>query len=831
MTLFNSLDSACHHYSQDIGNSLEYLYYSSSMITPSKCGATGIHIQTVKNVTRELRDDIGDRVCGNVSVIEFVKHVWGIRTVEINALVGHKFSLAPGPLTCYREILADTKHREKLLYEPFKQISNKLIDDARTLLKKEAKAKTTLLLHLSGDKNIRGNFTRTLRRPDLFAVPIPHGVDSDISWRNIVVPFEVKRSPAGPITPTRPRKRSWLEIASRKRGRPSGIQSTMVMPLSPSGKVPNVDSPWSIPLREEQPRRSSRISGKQLKEASSPWSLPLRQGSSKKNLRRPSRQSKEAHSRNFQTLDEPLFDLPICSLSAKTSQYPQSAPEGHGTTVAAAATRITKRKAPDIAEFTSSPPKRPHTKLYIPDNELQLARYALDCMDSASRHYTSGFYLDGLYVSLWYYDRTYVVRTAKFNFIESPDFLALVLYAISSCDSRHGGFDPFILPMSSSPPPFVGCLPEYLPSIDQRFGEQIVIRPSDGPMKRFKLTGGLLYAYRGLLGRGTMVFPVTPLEKDDSPRHQVVKISWPNVQRKREAELIKCLRETISEMVAHLPNVTCCVALSAEELQLPRVKMGISVPEDCERELHMMAMESCRALWEVGGIKEFQDAFVDCVECHYAAYQFGRVLHRDLSVNNLMVSAHEEQKRPLGILLDWDLASRIGNQNEAIVSNARQRTGTLPFMSLDLLRAKAPPHRYCHDLESFFYIMIWASVHFNLSHKSLLPFNPVFEDWINPSMAKAANPKKSFLAYIDNAKEIYAEIRPEFKQLEMEWIVPLRALFRSVYVSDSEDSGHVSDCLEEKITFETFMTTIGRVPRRLKCLKGGKGKKAVKVTT
>ncbi|KAF5383649.1 hypothetical protein D9615_003848 [Tricholomella constricta] len=117
--------------------------------------------------------------------------------------------------------------------------------------------------------------------------------------------------------------------------------------------------------------------------------------------------------------------------------------------------------------------------------------------------------------------------------------------------------------------------------------------------------------------------------------------------------------------------------------------------------------------WEVGSVEAFQDVFVDCLECHYHAYTDAKVLHRDLSENNLMFKRTDDTSdgKVKGILNDWDMASDVEANDEILPSTATHRIGTIPFMAIDLLvvNKRPPPHLYRHDLESFFYILVWAA--------------------------------------------------------------------------------------------------------------------------
>ena len=173
----------------------------------------------------------------------------------------------------------------------------------------------------------------------------------------------------------------------------------------------------------------------------------------------------------------------------------------------------------------------------------------------------------------------------------------------------------------------------------------------------------------------------------------------------------------------------------------------------------------------------------------------------------------------IGILSDWDLASLVDDRNAVIASNAKHRTGTIPFMSIHLLKS-SPPHRYCHDLESFFYILIWAAVHFNLRENQCISPMPKFQKWNDSNLLDAAEPK---LNYLCNPSRLTPFVSDDFKALLVTWINALRELFYNVYIKNNTELGmHFDDAiwsqvvlerLEKNITFEAFMSAIGRKPR------------------
>ncbi|KAI9763725.1 MAG: hypothetical protein M1840_009122 [Geoglossum simile] len=80
--------------------------------------------------------------------------------------------------------------------------------------------------------------------------------------------------------------------------------------------------------------------------------------------------------------------------------------------------------------------------------------------------------------------------------------------------------------------------------------------------------------------------------------------------------------------------------------------------------------------------------------------QDGKILHRDVSKNNIIITDAEKPEDLSGMLIDLDLAKELGSG----LSGARHRTGTMEFMAIEVLECGA--HTYRHDLESFFYVFL-----------------------------------------------------------------------------------------------------------------------------
>ncbi|KIK59050.1 hypothetical protein GYMLUDRAFT_103127, partial [Collybiopsis luxurians FD-317 M1] len=84
-------------------------------------------------------------------------------------------------------------------------------------------------------------------------------------------------------------------------------------------------------------------------------------------------------------------------------------------------------------------------------------------------------------------------------------------------------------------------------------------------------------------------------------------------------------------------------------------------------------------------------------------HNIGRVLHRDISMNNVMFRRIGGEV--YGVLNDFDLATCIDDLDRTPTS--KHRTGTRPFMACEQhdINWNGPP-RYRHDAESFFYLIL-----------------------------------------------------------------------------------------------------------------------------
>ncbi|VDC00191.1 unnamed protein product [Peniophora sp. CBMAI 1063] len=107
-------------------------------------------------------------------------------------------------------------------------------------------------------------------------------------------------------------------------------------------------------------------------------------------------------------------------------------------------------------------------------------------------------------------------------------------------------------------------------------------------------------------------------------------------------------------------------------------------------------------------------ALSHAVKAHSVAYEKARVLHRDISPNNILIKRNGD-----GMLIDWDLALLYANLQKDLTNRKPRmlwRTGTWAFLSVALLRKPFDrTHELSDDLESFFWVLLYVVLRYRYS--------------------------------------------------------------------------------------------------------------------
>jgi serine/threonine protein kinase len=125
------------------------------------------------------------------------------------------------------------------------------------------------------------------------------------------------------------------------------------------------------------------------------------------------------------------------------------------------------------------------------------------------------------------------------------------------------------------------------------------------------------------------------------------------------------------------------------------------------------ATEYIAAWWQLDGhstrptsVRELLEALRDAIAGHKSLLEDGKILHRDVSENNIVITESTTCGAPKGRLIDLDLAKEL----DSAPSGASHRTDTMQFMAIEVLQGEG--HTYRHDLEPFFYVFVWMCIRY-----------------------------------------------------------------------------------------------------------------------
>ncbi|KAJ3768832.1 hypothetical protein FB446DRAFT_750171 [Lentinula raphanica] len=187
----------------------------------------------------------------------------------------------------------------------------------------------------------------------------------------------------------------------------------------------------------------------------------------------------------------------------------------------------------------------------------------------------------------------------------------------------------------------------------------------------------------------------------------VLKIGLSGENRVSEYNFLdRCRKIAIGEhewVLNHLPEIHCSFDIPFREY-----RSRIDTKKRFQRGFEMRVMrgsiqEELEPLSSLTTARECAQVFYDVIQCHHWLWKYPRILHRNISQGNIMV--REKDGKKYGVLNDWDLAIWLSNTGCGRPSELR--TGRAPYMAHEQQSGYwKGPHRYRHDLESVFYVIL-----------------------------------------------------------------------------------------------------------------------------
>ncbi|KAG6091235.1 hypothetical protein E4U30_007390 [Claviceps sp. LM220 group G6] len=334
-----------------------------------------------------------------------------------------------------------------------------------------------------------------------------------------------------------------------------------------------------------------------------------------------------------------------------------------------------------------------------------------------TRRFVHAFTLTGTTMETWVFDRSGPYSGATFNVHEEPEKFVQVLCGYLMMSDEELGLDVFT---------------------EEKDGRRFVtipVNPCATELTQLELHPKPISYRRAIVSRATTCFPAKPIGAPEFDR--VVKYSWIPSTWTPEADLLSKANEHRVQGVAKM------VGYEREISRISKLRDGLAfstpqkdqIPYD-DRVLRVLAVTPLgRPLHEYESILGLLECLHDAIEDHRWLYMDGRILHRDISINNIIITDPAKANGKNGVLIDLDLAKNLDEGP----GGARHRTGTIEFMAVGVLRGEE--HTYRHDLESFLYVLIWLCFVYGAKGHGTKPRN-VPRDWSTGSPAEIAQRKR-----------------------------------------------------------------------------------------
>ncbi|KAI0191791.1 serine/threonine-protein kinase Sgk2 [Xylaria flabelliformis] len=403
---------------------------------------------------------------------------------------------------------------------------------------------------------------------------------------------------------------------------------------------------------------------------------------------------------------------------------------------------------------------------------LQLAcRVRSVFYDQPTRRFVHAFCLSAPKMELWIFDRSGPYSSGIFDIHEEPDKFARAFIGYATMDNNIMGMDTFI---------------------QRRNGDSCIVL-DDGTGHNIKLWfETAIIRQEAIVCRGTTCY--------ETQNNSVAKFSWAPDRRERKSEIeqlqlaaasnvqgiakvvayyqittTKEMREGLvfpkphefknvlgkkrKLLTDHTSNKTPKPKrLRPDSLKLIQDKELISQSSTDHNEPRLykpgndlwenktfsclVVSPAGRVISEFETTKELLESMRDAIRAHRSLYITGNILHRDISPNNIIITKPEKETSDSfkGMLIDLDRASSASGPRY-------YWTGTTKFMAIEVLNKV--DHTYRHDLESFFYVLIWMcarqSWRNRFAGKERPPKQSLLEKWAVGSFTDIARFKKGYM--------------------------------------------------------------------------------------
>ncbi|KAK0715333.1 hypothetical protein B0H67DRAFT_634722 [Lasiosphaeris hirsuta] len=326
---------------------------------------------------------------------------------------------------------------------------------------------------------------------------------------------------------------------------------------------------------------------------------------------------------------------------------------------------------------------------------LDIGTYAREVLAAQdTRRFVLGFTICGSLMRIWEFDRLGGIASERFDInTDGLQFVSTVLGFLCMSE-KELGFDLTIRTANDK---------RFIEIERDGLTERLVI---DEVMQRARCIAGRAITCWKAYREGYTQIPL------------VIKDSWQYPERDEEGEL---LREATNQGVVNVARYYYHETASGDVLS-NRVHRRV------------ILRNYGKSIYKVSSRSALLAALEGCIEGHESLQRKAGLLHRDISINNLMINEDDDNLSWPSFLIDLDLAVR--EQRDG-ASGAKGKAGTRVFMAIGVLLGEQ--HSFMHDVESFFWVLFWICIHYDAQGKDIGPTE--FDSWNYEGDNKLVRPK------------------------------------------------------------------------------------------
>ncbi|KAJ2928037.1 hypothetical protein H1R20_g9046, partial [Candolleomyces eurysporus] len=364
-------------------------------------------------------------------------------------------------------------------------------------------------------------------------------------------------------------------------------------------------------------------------------------------------------------------------------------------------------------------------QLPVSEQLVRVAIYARQLfIHQPNRRFVRVLFLTGQHLRLFHFDRSGAQYTPSIDINQDPNVFVRLVLGLSSPNESDIGLDPSI---------------QWRIENGRKVGGALITRGTDNAEIVYPLLSvDPFFRRSNIRGRCTTCWRVSD---PASGEELLVKDSWRAGHSISEyAHLQEALGiPGVVQMVSHEPDRGQTKGLRG---------FGNVFPGDFENRMETRLVMKCYGdpIVEFTSAKQLLCALRDAIAGHKELFKKG-TLHRDVSIQNVVLGKPEAEPGDRGVLIDLDMATRRGE--DGFHPTTDWRIGIPLYQSVMVLSSKSLsqplPHDHLDDLESFLYILTHILYSYDC-HGALHEVDDLLTRWDKYSGTLAADLKESFLA-------------------------------------------------------------------------------------